>query len=530
MVDSPMKLLCNNRLRGGLGVCLLLALILLITPTIAHTDADCALTSAIHDLQTKELSSERAVAANTLARLGNTEAVPALIAALHPYDIYLTPACVRALRILGDHRAVPALLQLLAEHQQDVDDPNGVMDALIALADPLMKEPMLEYACRKELPHPMRLFALVALEKLHDRSISTQILPLISAAEEVHVAMRAALLAGRLGLCEATPRVLPFLHDATLLWRITAVRVLGMLHAPDGIALLTPLLHAEESPLRLAALDALAAYQLAPLFSTLASALHDDDVFVRTRAATMLGNCGNAQAVAPLLKAFDDVDPGVRAAAAEGLGKYGQCAVHAVQPLLAGKSATQRMLALRALGATRRADAAPAIAKLLADADQGVREAAASALVRLGVQAAGAVLPLLKAAPPATRALAANVLGRMQAVQAIPALQALADDPADEVRLWGVAALGDMPNPPAKSIARGLQDHDPMVRTEAAYLVGSHHLTSLSRLLLRLLVDGTPQEAVMAHTSLCLLAGEDLGLTRRAWEDWVNEQEGSGAK
>ncbi len=276
--------------------------------------------------------------------------------------------------------------------------------------------------------------------------------------------------------------------------------------------------------MRLAALDALACYQQAQLFPVLANALQDADAAVRARAATALGNCGNAQALASLVQVLGDADPAVRAAAAEGLGKFGQHAARAVQSLLADPSAEQRILALRVLGAAGQADAAPTIARLLDDRDPAVREAAASALARLGAPAADAVLPLLHAAAPAVRVLAAGILGRIQATQAIPALLALADDPSDDVRLWSLAALGDMPNPPIQGIARGLQDQAPLVRTEAAYLVGAHRLTPLSRLLLRLLSEGTPQEAVTAHTALCTLAGEDHGLTRRAWEEWINEK------
>ena len=225
-------------------------------------------------------------------------------------------------------------------------------------------------------------------------------------------------------------------------------------------------------------------------------------------------------------KRCSDENPGVRGVAAEALGKYGKIACKPVTALLTEPSAETRSAAIQALGSIARPESAPVLAKLLGDADAGICAAAIAALPRLGAPGVAVVLPLLKSEDATLRAHAAATLARMKASRTAPALAALLDDPSAPVRLWALAALGELPDEPSlENIVKGMQDHDPQVRGEAAHIIGARHLTVLARLLVRQASTGTTPERIRAHTALCALAGEDLGSSAGVWEKWVSAQE-----
>jgi HEAT repeat protein len=192
---------------------------------------------------------------------------------------------------------------------------------------------------------------------------------------------------------------------------------------------------------------------------------------------------------------------------------------------LTGGTAETRAAAAQALGALGHAEDALALVDLLADSDPLAGAAAVEALGQLGAGAVEAVAPLLKSPDATIRARAAEALGRMKAVDALPVLAVQVGDPVPEVRQWALFALGEMPDPPLDAVVKGLQDTDPAVRIAAVRMVGARRLTVIVRLLLHRFEYGTPPERAVAYATLRTLSGKDLGTTARAWEGWVKEQE-----
>ncbi len=481
---------------------------------------------AIHELQTNKDSNARAQAARRLGELKQVEAAPALIDALLNDEAFIGGECAAALQQLGDPRALPALRQALNREKSALGGYPQAIDALVALHDPQLTADLLGIACRADLLPEGRLAALRELAKLHDPSIDKQLLPLLHCNDDNRaiLAARAALFFAGRGMHQAVPDILPLLHYRNPLCRKSAAQALGQLKDPAAIPALSEAVVDEEAAVRLAAVEALAAYRRPALLSSLLPALRDPDARVRACGAAAIGACGNAQAVSPLLRALHDEDACAREAAAEALGKYAPLARKSLLVLLADRSASLRAAAAQALGAGGCTEAAPRLVQLLSDSDPEVRYAATTALSRLGKAGVTALLPLLKSGTPALRARAAQTLGDLRAASAIPALEALARDPEPEVRVWGVAALAAMPDPPLEGIVNGMQDPDPAVRVEAIRAAGTRHLRLLAPLLLRALIDDKPPVRAAAHSALCALAGQDLGTSSKVWEEWEHEQ------
>jgi HEAT repeat protein len=295
-----------------------------------------------------------------------------------------------------------------------------------------------------------------------------------------------------------------------------------MLKDPAAIEPLTQLLGDTEPAVRLAAVDALAAYRQPELLICFVLAAQDADATVRACGVAGMGTCGNAKAVPQLLKALKDENSGVRAAATEAVATYGELARPGVNALLQDDSADTRAAAIQALGALGHPASIPNLIPLLTDVDPVVCSSATRALARFGKAGTQALLPLFESDEPLLRARAAEILGRMKAVEAQPSLETLLMDPDSRVRLWAVYALGELPNPPDAAIERALLDPDTLVRAEAARVIGVHKKITQARALIDMTIGGAPRERIAAHAALCVLAGKDYGATPEKWQAWLD--------
>ncbi|MCB9880640.1 MAG: HEAT repeat domain-containing protein [Planctomycetes bacterium] len=120
----------------------------------------------------------------------------------------------------------------------------------------------------------------------------------------------------------------------------------------------------------------------------LASILRDAPTWFRARAARALGRLGTGAVTTPLCAALGDPDESVREEVAFALGQlaYPETRVQALGallPMLRSQSATFRMRLVEAIGKLGAREHVPQILPLLADADPGVRGAAALALHRV---------------------------------------------------------------------------------------------------------------------------------------------------
>lgn len=131
----------------------------------------------------------------------------------------------------------------------------------------------------------------------------------------------------------------------------------------------------------------------APAVEPLIRTLNGSDDRVRCEAAVTLGEIGLPEAVEPLVNALrDDV---VAPAAADALVAIGQPAVTPVLALLDGGSDAVRENAVEILGKLRAPEAAPAIVELLRDGGDRLHRRAVDALINIGAPAVTPLIPLL---------------------------------------------------------------------------------------------------------------------------------------
>lgn len=222
---------------------------------------------------------------------------------------------------------------------------------------------------------------------------------------------RVAAVIGRLGIQRAwTDRV----GDRRWWVRADAVRALGLLRDRSSVSLVLACLDDEHEEVRAAAVEALGMTGDERVVPELLGRLSDETRHQRARvvealrafgervslpvvdyvrqrpehtamAAELLGLVGGTRAIDELIAWSSHESPAVRAAALKSLGTIGmdeRSYYHALKAL-ADTSAEVRSMAARALGRSRRADAAPYLARRLDD-DWVVAAHSATALRALG--------------------------------------------------------------------------------------------------------------------------------------------------
>jgi putative membrane-bound dehydrogenase-like protein len=171
---------------------------------------------------------------------------------------------------------------------------------------------------------------------------------------------------------------------------------------------------------------------------------------------------------AQLADRLDDARPAVRRRAVETLGRKGVEAIPALtQAIRSSPSARQRRNAVWAATRIDEAGARAAVRWALNDADETIRQAALhSVSVRRDVEAAPALMKLLRNKSKANRRAAAEALGRSGDKSAVPALLAALAEPADRPLEHSLTyALLEIAN--AKATRAELSSDNPAVRRAA---------------------------------------------------------------
>jgi HEAT repeat protein len=201
---------------------------------------------------------------------------------------------------------------------------------------------------------------------------------------------------------------------------------------------------------------------------------HSRRTNVRVTACQLLGDLGSAFAVLDLVPLLDDHRPAVRMAAARALGRLGQPTgatallgavegrrpvpvdvvadaiqqirdwpVSVLHPCLSHPSEPTRALAVELLGRVQALDSLPELVDLLEhDPSTDVRVRAARALGRTG--SPRAVQPLIDcvpSGPPGLVAEAVTALGRLGAIAAVPTLRVTLHGPSPALVQAAAAAL-----------------------------------------------------------------------------------------
>ena len=192
--------------------------------------------------------------------------------------------------------------------------------------------------------------------------------------------------------------------------RDEAASALGKMRHEAGMEYLLPALKDQDFFVRRSAAVSLGQIGHPGAVEALSQTLKDEDKDVREAAASALGDIGTAAAVAPLVQSLGDESAMVRYRAVESLGRIGGSgAVDALVGALkdrgwinppAGKGNQPnekvwvRQKAIEALAEIGDARSAAPIAEALNDKQERVRQAAQTALQRLGVSTAASQSPV----------------------------------------------------------------------------------------------------------------------------------------
>lgn len=466
-----------------------------------------------------------AAAARGLGFAGDARAVPAITALLDENFPELREATCEALAALGDESALP---KLLAVAQEKSPTSPFATAAMIALP----KSPQTAKAlCELVLTgsdqdvlaagREMRRRGGCPVEPIEEKLKSGAPQPALAAIVALGPALK-----------ELAPKVVPFLTSSDAQTRKLAVDALAELGDPSSAAALLKAWDAEVKalePVRADWIPAELPATFAPGFDpSQPLPLNDPSAIVKSRTSELFKRIEalDAQRAQEAGKTLvkpraprEVVDDGteeqlkVLAALVRALGKLKVAgAREKVQPFTRDGSVSLRAAAWVALAALSE-DAKEG----LVDGERAVQGATAQALVDSGPDGQRVVLqtvghlagdrtrllePLRAVAPPrdgvpalvalikeggAEAALAASILGEMQAADAVPALQQLLEDQTAVARREVIIVLGRMKDPrSADVVARDLYSDRPEVRAAAAEALGrlgaSQHLEAIDAL------------------------------------------------
>jgi HEAT repeat protein len=257
-------------------------------------------------------------------------------------------AAIFALGRIGERRAVPQLIDILSEEDEDL--VITAAEALTTLADRQAFAALLNL-----LSHPdprVRHAVVAALNALNHPEMSTWTLKLLSDPNP-YVRESAIKIVGYVGYRDNFEALLTCCQDSDERVRQAAIESLPYFEDGRVIAILTDALTTATPKVRAAAARAFAAIENAQATAVLIpAATTDPDTWVRYFAVRSLGELKAVAALEPLLQlAQTDSARQVRIASIEALGKIGQVqAVPVLSALIYSNGADLAEVAIAALG------------------------------------------------------------------------------------------------------------------------------------------------------------------------------------
>lgn len=274
--------------------------------------------------------------------------------------------------------------------------------------------------------------------------------------------MHAALALGELRAQEATPDLVTSLDDPDENVRFHAIEALGRIGAAESINPLAKIAASDNFFLAFAAIDALSKTddaRVAPLMVSLLG-----EAYLRPAAIATLAAIGDEDSVPALARSLDHAEAGPVASALVQIHRRYDDTLGAgsfiIETALAAISSTGRaklFAAVHTPDADRAAvvtvvgwlgrEALPTLVSLLGD--ESLKPAVAAGLLSVGADAVPALIALLGEAASASRAAAAELLGRIGDRRATAPLLTALEDSQAEAALAAAAALGNLGDPAA---------------------------------------------------------------------------------
>jgi HEAT repeat protein len=441
--------------------------------------------------------------------------VDRLIEQVHDTDVATRRAAVIALGHIGDARAVPALVTVIAQDDRDLLGPAA--GALARLGDARAFEPLVGLLGDDDLA--VRHAAIGALNSIGHAGMAARMRMLLD-APDAHVRESAVKIAGYFGYRECAEGLIARCHDPDESVRAAALEHVAYLDDPRVLPLLVEALDRDTPRARAAAVQALAHVSSPQVLAVLRRASADADPWVRYFSVTSLGRQVDGASL-PILQraAEDDAHQPVRIAAVEAIGAIGG---DAAADLLAGLTSTAvdevSIAAITALGQTGSSHALEPLRRALTGGKTAQRAAAAAALARWGHEATVELLQWAAAGDADAAVIQSAIAGLSRigggmspvAPRAIAALAAVAADPAR--RADAVAALARVPVSAIPRVGEALSSRDPHVRHAVVEALGRLSHPVASAYLRSALEDSEP--AVRQHAVVVLARLGSRGVAR----------------
>jgi HEAT repeat protein len=257
--------------------------------------------------------------------------VDGLIEALNHEDIIIVKEAARALKYVGDERAVDALIQSLELYD---DESNFTIatsirtfsaEALGIIVDLRAEVPLIRSLNDKS--SEVRAAAAESLGKLGDDTAEESLVFILENDTNADVRKHAASALGSVGHEDAVESLIGSLSDKEWPVRKNAVIALGKLGDKRALKPILKALDDEDTDVKRQAIHALEKMKK-EAFKPLLKKLYDVNWQNRSIAAEALGRLGDRRAVEPLSKALSnsrvrDENRYVRGKAAEALGRLG---------------------------------------------------------------------------------------------------------------------------------------------------------------------------------------------------------------
>lgn len=311
---------------------------------------------------------ERRRAAEALARYKVPEAIEVLSEGIHDIFWRVRFSSVQALGNTGDEKAIPPLMTALRDREEAV--AGAAAEALLKIGGEIM-HPVIDLF--KEEDWKLRVLAADILGKLGDRKAVPY--------------LKGRLIDPRREVSRAAARAMRNLGDNcgetvfSILCGDEALNDQLLKNNPDGLdEIFMHFLQDQDWQIRKRAADMLGIIRSRYALRPLINALSDTDGWVRSSASLAIGRIGDGNGIKPLIRTLSDPNPRVRMSGAEALGELK--AAEAVDKLieLLQDNLDVKQAVIKALGEIGDPLSSPALAPMLGDSEETIRNMTVEAL------------------------------------------------------------------------------------------------------------------------------------------------------